>query len=299
MSDFEVTPKRQLTTAVASAGTFTLDYPLGFGPGDFGPHAPKHKLLVGANLYEDSNYFSLAFGASNITVTWNGTGTIAAGVSVQAQLDKIGGADTRFSALDVPARVRNIYPVSLTLGAPATAAAAALRAAAAVGGAGALTLITAALTLDVPRNITILSAGNDSGITFTVLGKDEYNAVVTEVITGANAGTATGIKAFKKITSITASGAAAGNVSVGFGVLLGLPIWVPSTAVVLKEIIDNGAAVAGTFAYGLARATKSTGVTADVRGTYSPNSAPNGARNFTLVVLVDEPTYKGNAQFAG
>src|SRR5690349_11052356 len=39
--------------------------------------------------------------------------------------------------------------------------------------------------LDVPRNIRITSAGNDTGITFTVSGFDQYGQAMTETITGA------------------------------------------------------------------------------------------------------------------
>ena len=46
-----------------------------------------------------------------------------------------------------------------------------------------------AVTFDEPRNITILSAGDDSGISFTATGTDETGSAVTESITGADTGT--------------------------------------------------------------------------------------------------------------
>tara|TARA_Y100000593_G_C4233320_1_gene298152 strand:+ start:338 stop:961 length:624 start_codon:yes stop_codon:yes gene_type:complete len=73
------------------------------------------------------------------------------------------------------------------------------------------------VTMDCPRNVTILSAGNDSGITFTVTGTDESGTAITEVITGANTGTATGSSFFQTVTQIATSGASAGNVSAGSG----------------------------------------------------------------------------------
>lgn len=295
--DFAVTPKKQLTTAVASGGTFTLDYPVGFVRGNFGLDAQQHVLLVGANFYNDATKFSVAFGASEITVTWKGSGTISAGTYVQAQLDVRGGPDKNTSQYSYPARVNPVNLVKVSLGAPIATAAANVRAAASVAGAGAVgsLLIT---TLDVPRNLIFTSAGNDTGITFTVTGKDEYNAVVVETITGANAGVAAGKKAFKTITSIVASGASAGNVSIGVGNVLGLPIVVSGAHQILREIIDNGTATAGTFVAGLARATTPSATTADVRGTYVPNSAPDGAKVYDLILAVDDPTYVG-VQFAG
>jgi hypothetical protein len=73
------------------------------------------------------------------------------------------------------------------------------------------------VTMDSPRNVTILSAGDDSGITFTVTGTDESNDAQTEAITGANAGTATGSSFFKTVTQIATSAASTGNVSAGSG----------------------------------------------------------------------------------
>ena len=82
-----------------------------------------------------------------------------------------------------------------------------------------------AVTFDEPRNITILSAGDDSGISFTVTGTDETATAVTESITGANAGTATGSTFFTTISQIAAVGNPAGNVSAGSGVSIAAPIF--------------------------------------------------------------------------
>lgn len=68
------------------------------------------------------------------------------------------------------------------------------------------------------RKISITSAGNDSGMSFTVTGKFQGNLTggsTTETITGANAGTAYGTVLWQKIESITAVGNPGGTVSVG------------------------------------------------------------------------------------
>lgn len=91
----------------------------------------------------------------------------------------------------------------------------------AVAGAGNLTLNGALVSggfWDVSgfgQIITIASAGNDSGITFTVTGLDQDGKSFSQTITGANAGNASTTGYFKKVTQISASGAAAGNVSAG------------------------------------------------------------------------------------
>jgi|TARA_R110000744_G_C19253339_1_gene550540 hypothetical protein len=95
-----------------------------------------------------------------------------------------------------------------------------ISAAASVGNNAALTIGGAlasggAVSLDSGRVVTILSAGDDSGISFTVTGTDVNGDAQTESITGANAGTATGSKYFKTISGISAVGNPAGNVSAG------------------------------------------------------------------------------------
>jgi hypothetical protein len=95
-----------------------------------------------------------------------------------------------------------------------------ISAAAAVGNNASLTLGGAltsggSATFDAGRIVTILSAGDDSGISFTVTGTDVNSDSQTESITGANAGTATGSKYFKTVTAIAAVGDPAGNVSAG------------------------------------------------------------------------------------
>jgi|TARA_R110002020_G_scaffold126590_3_gene284379 hypothetical protein len=92
--------------------------------------------------------------------------------------------------------------------------------AAAVGNNAALTIGGAlasggSCTFDAGRIVTILSAGDDSAKSFTVVGTDVNGDAQTESITGANAGTATGSSYFKTVTSITAVGNPAGNVSAG------------------------------------------------------------------------------------
>lgn len=297
-----VTANLVLGTAVAQAGTFTIDYPTDYTVDDFTLDAPKHILGYGASagskVYTSSaDDFSLAFGASSITVTWKNATTLAVGTVVSLQLDLPGANNDPTEELVLPAQVRRAHVVTLDLGKPDTSSATYFRAAAAIGGAGALTLLQT--TLDVPRNIIITNAGDDTGDTYVVVGTDAYGVAVSETITGANAGVAAGKKAFATVSSITASGASAGNVSIGFGDVLGLPIWVPSAANFIKDWEDGGDITDGTIVYGLARATQSTATTADVRGTYDPNSACNAAKHFKLLVVVDDPTYKGNAQYDG
>ena len=65
------------------------------------------------------------------------------------------------------------------------------------------------------RITEITSGGDDSGISFTVVGTDVTGTAMTESITGADTGAATGSKFFKTVTSITAVGDPAGTVIAG------------------------------------------------------------------------------------
>lgn len=73
----------------------------------------------------------------------------------------------------------------------------------------------AVATLDTPRQILITTAGNESANTFTVLGTNNSNDTVSEVITGANIGTTASVLSYKTVASIIAKNTAAAAVTVG------------------------------------------------------------------------------------
>lgn len=111
-------------------------------------------------------------------------------------------------------------PVVVSVGPLVAANATNIRTASAIAGAGAVvlngTLVAGGVaTLDKARRILFTSAGNDSGITFTVTGTDINGQVQTEILTGGNAVAVFTNTDFKTVTSVVASGAAAGNVSIG------------------------------------------------------------------------------------
>ena len=121
--------------------------------------------------------------------------------------------------------------------------------AASVGNNAALTIGGAladsgSVTLSHGRIVTILSAGNDSAKSFTVVGTDINGDSQTESITGANADTATGTKFFLTIASITAVGSPEGNVSAGVNASAADVIFQGRSR--LKGIYLTGTATAGT-----------------------------------------------------
>lgn len=70
-------------------------------------------------------------------------------------------------------------------------------------------------TFDAPRRVGVSSPGNNTGITFTIVGTDYFGRSQTEVLTGASNGTAQTVRDFATITSVTPSGNTVGNVTVG------------------------------------------------------------------------------------
>lgn len=90
-----------------------------------------------------------------------------------------------------------------------------IAAAQAVAGAGNLTLTTQATNLG-GRSVVIVSAADDTAITFTVkgIGTDGVS-YASETVTGSNASRVATRTLFNKVTAISASGAAGGNVSAG------------------------------------------------------------------------------------
>ena len=126
-----------------------------------------------------------------------------------------------------------------------------LSTAAAVGNNAALTLGGAltsggAYTADTgtARQITLLSAGDDSGKTFTVVGTDIHGDALSETVTGADTGTATSSGYFATISSITADGNPAGNMSAGINSNVAGVVFKGRTRV--KNLIWSGGGAIGT-----------------------------------------------------
>lgn len=68
---------------------------------------------------------------------------------------------------------------------------------------------------DVQRRVIVTSVGDDSGITFTIVGADEAGRPISEVIDGEDAGVASTTLDFLSVSSVTASGDTADDITVG------------------------------------------------------------------------------------
>ena len=294
---------KTLGAAVGAGGSFTVAYPAGRTAEDY-LGATDHMITSQSyrTLFAKTGDFTITPGPSTISVVLNTGLAMAVGSVLYISLDRAETAAAPESVtLANPAKMTLMMPVKITLGAPATADADGFVESQNLTSAGvfsvsataAAALLAAALdgVCDVPRNVVAAWTGT---AVLTVTGTDEYGDVLVE--SSASGVALTGKKAFKTVTNISVS-ANVTALTVGTGVVLGLPVFLADAADVTKEILDGVAATAGTIA--AAVLTTPSATTGDVRGTYNPNSAPNGTRVFELSALVRDPSYTGAAQYAG
>lgn len=136
------------------------------------------------------------------------------------------------------------------------------------------------------RNVRITSGGNDTGITFTVNGFDYYGYPMTENITGASAGVASGKKAFKWVTSVTHTGSVATTVTIGTGDVYGFPLRADSFGYVY--IVWNNTSITANTGFLAADTTNpATSTTGDARGTYAVQSASDGTKRLEIGITLN------------
>lgn len=232
-----------LSAAVATAGTFTVGYPAGTTDGHFaGGH--KHRMVANQTLFEAPDDFTLSFGDTSITVTYNGSTTLAAGSAVTLELDRPGdGEQTKVkrdddSLVTLPKNVTKTELFFVDFGSPLTADADGIAASQSVA-AGANFVINGALaedgevTFDVARNV--VAAWTTTSV-LTITGTDDLGNPMVEV--SASGTSHTGKKAFKTVTSVSSS-ASITSATVGSGTVLGLPVFVADTRNILAEIKEG------------------------------------------------------------
>lgn len=182
---------------------------------------------------------------------------------------------------------------------PLTLQTSGLAAAQAVAGAADLTLtagtgVTATVVngetryvLDTPRCLSIDSAGaGDTTQTATFYGYDLYGQAMSEAVALNGTTEVYTTKAFKSVTRIAISAATAGNINAGFIDKFGLPVRVTDAGYIISVKWAGAlAADAGTFVAADVTSPATT-TTDDVRGTYVPSSAADGARRLVMAIAV-------------
>lgn len=128
------------------------------------------------------------------------------------------------------------------------------------------------------RNITVVASGAATS-NVTVYGTDYLGQPMAESFTLAGAVSQVGIKAFKRVTRITAGVTASTTINVGYGNVLGLPYAYIGEGVSYTDDVLN--ANQGTFAARVATQSLTSG---DPRGTWTPHAdnIPNGTRRHKI-----------------
>lgn len=300
-----------LAAAVADAGTVAVNYPAKVSPeagvsdeGDFFL-AMGHKLVMGQAVLSYPKDFDITLATGSVTVT-NKTGAAwAADTPYTLQLEEPGA-----SVFQGPnptgnkmARMTRASSFLINLGAPDTLVTNGVMAQQNRTNAGAL-LVNGTLaaggvaTLDRPRNIIAKSGGADAAV-LTVTGADEYGVVMKEAITLNGTTAVNGKKAFRTVTAISADAAVANTAFIGTGDVLGLPVFLPGAGNCIKELENGTVATAGTFVAGFRTAGGHAATSADIRGTYDPNSACDADKVFQLIVALPDAGERGVPQYAG
>lgn len=285
-----------LAADLVGGGTLVLSYPAGTSKGTFSGSLIHKVGTVAGSLFQSPRDFTLTFAATTVTINWTaGTSTIPAGTAVVIGLAEMGyNVDRAKFPLpfnnDVTTRLSAVKVQMPSMASVSTTFVVATQAALTPGAA-----ITQANTvLDFPRNLTYVSSTTDTTQSVTVVGTDVYGVAMTEkkLLTGATP--VVGLKAFKTITKVSVDIAMAGNLSIGSGLSMGMPIALISAGNVIKEIVDGAVVTNGTFVNAIT--AKSTNALGDVRGTYTPNTASDGTHSYELLMLIEDYDNLGQPQ---
>lgn len=108
-------------------------------------------------------------------------------------------------------------------------------------------------TLDTQRRVIITSAGNDSGLTWTIIGTDDYGAPIKDSFAGGNIAAAQSNLNFATVVSITGSGASAAAVTAGTNTVGSTPWHLFNSTIATPNMSVNMQLVSGvanaTFEY--------------------------------------------------
>lgn len=287
-----------LNEPLQSGAPVTLPYPEGKGEGYFFGGV-NHTVTIGGNFYRSPRDFTLLPQPHGVVLSWNLPTPVRAGTLLNIQVESPGGDfyyDSRFGVTVTDMVASPLFMINL-------AAPAAVDPSYWSGGpVHALEKKPVALRetqVQTPRNVTIHSQSDISHCRFVIEGEDLYRRTMVEHLQGGSEGVAEGKKAFARITSIIPSHGIHGQVSIGAGNRLGLPVFLPAPGYLIREIIDGHAVTGGLIASG--ETALPSGTTGDRRGTYTPpdHIELNGSHNIHLLVSLLAPGNIGIPDFTG
>jgi hypothetical protein len=278
-------------------GTLTLPYPEGKNEGHFFGGV-NHTLSIEGNFFRSPRDFTLLTQHDRILFTWNGSFALPAGALLNVQAEIPGGDfyfDTKLGITVLNMVHSPIFMVNLA--SPPAADERYWVEPTVINDTHPLKL--ARTQIAAARNVAIYCSGDNSHATFIIEGEDMYRRGMLEKITAPASGVADGKKAFAQVRRVTPTQPCNGNVSIGTGNKLGLPVFLPSRGYMLREIIDGEAVTGGIITAG--ETAVPTATTGDRRGTYSPPPGVtlNGKHTIHLLLSLLAPGNIGIPDYAG
>lgn len=302
------TIEHTLTADVAKDGTFTVAYPDQTDADSF-QHSDGHYMIALQARRDYPENINLTFGASDITVTHLDATTLPAGTPVRIQLELAGKAENEVADGVPISDLRGttmLTPLLINFGSPVVADDDAFIDAATstelpnnstksytFPGTASPTDNAAGQSgvLDWPRNVTAAQVGTSVAGTVTVTGTDIHGEALVETLTFAGSvsnESEVGLKAFSAITQIdiaSATDMTSITLNVGFGNVLGFPVFVPDLAYVRSVMVDGDPVAFGNSGY--VRVPFNIPATEYAAGTSMWKAAPVSGDIVGLEVVVD------------
>jgi hypothetical protein len=173
----------------------------------------------------------------------------------------------------------------ISFGAPAVASATLIVNASSINAAVTKSALTYTADATYGRAVQMVLSGAGTP-TVQVFGRDFWGQPMSETMTGNGTTPVLGKKAFKYIDSWSSTLVAATTINIGTQNIFGLPY---KCVKVLSEEADGVIATIGTLTAPVLTDPQ-TATTGDPRGTYTPNTTPDGSKVLTIYALFDNST---------
>lgn len=279
--------------------TLNIPYPRGKNEGSFFS-AINHNMGIDGQFFICPKDFIVTMRKDYLALHWHGPRDLAKGTLLNLQLEEPGGDfffDPKRGVTVINMVQSSLYLVNL--GGPRVENANLYVRSTTVQMSGQLPI--SGEQPFTSRNVVVHSTQDNSHCLFRVEGLDLYGRPMVEDISGPTeeTGRSDGNKAFTKITRITVQGECHGEISVGSGSKLGLPVFLPAPAFVIREMVNGVAVVGGMIVSGETRFPTAT--TGDTRGTYMvPRPQDMDGRSaIHLLLSLPSPGNIGLPDFAG
>lgn len=161
---------------------------------------------------------------------------------------------------------------------------------AAAGVAGPVVGFSPAVMGRYGRNVSVVLSGAGTG-NVTLIGYDYLGQAIKETIALNGATPVLSKKMFFDISGVQYPTVGAVTMNVGYGAVLGVPYKVLGTEL-RGELMNDATPTAGALVAGVTTQTLTSG---DPRGTYTPNTAPNGTNFYRFSCVVDRNQLHGSA----